>query len=224
MLLPIVVTAVFLSTTAIAQQPPVVAPKPSGHYLSKPSATNEDFREIWPDAKCERRSQHHWGQLQTSKQTWRPLSANGELLLPACVPMVGYGPPRQPLLTPRRLRPRTRLRRSAHLKSKSPPAAAAPRFKPPPERYYAETPEASALTKVLNARRFDNSTNDPAWRASLADVCTDIVRVYWCKCPAIRPSKITGLTASGTTFLRRVSSQGSVFLSGCTIVQSARTG
>jgi hypothetical protein len=47
-------------------------------------------------------------------------------------------------------------------KTPVPTAAVAPRFKPPPERYYTRTPEASALTKVLNARRATNSTNDPA--------------------------------------------------------------
>jgi hypothetical protein len=57
-------------------------------------------------------------------------------------------------------------------KSKPPPAAAAPK---PSERVkagstaaerYFTTPEASALQKVLRAT---DSTNDPAWRASLAD-------------------------------------------------------
>jgi hypothetical protein len=57
--------------------------------------------------------------------------------------------------------------------AKTPPAAAAAPTKPLEpsiaERMFGKTPEASALHEVLIARRIGDSTNDPAWRASLAD-------------------------------------------------------
>ena len=115
MLLPIVVTAVFLSTTAIAQQPPVVAPKPSGHYLSKPSATDEEFSARFgrmPNASGDRSTIGANPNFEANMAAVVSQRRN-YCYLHACQSLIG--PPRQPLLTPRRLRPRTRLRRQPHL-------------------------------------------------------------------------------------------------------------
>jgi hypothetical protein len=175
--LPISVIAVLLPTAAIAQPPQVMAPKPSGHYLSKPGATDEDYRREM--AGCQMRA-----------EIAAPLGpiANFEANMAAVVSQ------KRIIATCMRANGRSRTTETAPTNApppaaKTPPApgvARTPTNTPPPvqinpaqvaalrkkvnyERYYARTPEAEALGKVLGARRVDDSTNDAAWRASLAD-------------------------------------------------------
>jgi hypothetical protein len=166
--LAIAVITVLLSSAAIAQEPQPTAPKPSGHYLPKPGATAEDFRR--DVAGCQMRAEiaAPLGPIANWEANMAAV-ASQQRIIATCMRANGWiwTTEASPTTTP----PpgaKTPPAAAAAPKSKSTPASAQIQAFPP-ERYSVRTPEASALQKVVNARPADDSTNDPAWRASLAD-------------------------------------------------------